>query len=147
MKIFWLIIGVFTILISMEIGILTFMASDQDDGFTQDYGYWYSAPNGRYHVYLTDFENGTAYFPWCEHTNSYLHGDWKAASNVTLPPSITIENQINVIVDAYWDGTYYISEDDGKQYKTLMPIYGNRTLIYGHAWATINNNVIVNLED
>lgn len=80
--------------------------------------YWYSAPDGTYSVFVSsDIEDQQIYFPLSESSGGDLHGYWKVASNVTVPDSVT----------------------------RMEGEYGEH--VFGYAKATLQNNIITNLED
>jgi hypothetical protein len=100
----------------------------------------------RSHQYIgqVDLNSRTVWFcPVTDH-GSWLCGNYSLADWVTLPSSVQWYNETNVVVSAYWDGTYYT--DNGQQWKHLMPLYGNRSTLEGWVYATLLNRVVIKLE-
>ena len=117
--------------------------------FLSDLTEYVDLQNSRSHQFISNvgLDNRTVWFcPTTNHGN-WLCGNYTSSSNVEMLPSIHWDNQTNVLVDAYWDGTWYTG-DDGKQYKCLVGIYGNRSRWCLDCWvyATLENGIIVKLE-
>lgn len=94
-------------------------------------------------------DNRTVWFcPVTDHDGHWLCGNYTVAENVSMLPSVHWFNRTNVLINAYWDGTYYVSEDDGKTYKTLKGVYGDTSdwALDSYVYATLENGVVTKLE-
>jgi hypothetical protein len=106
--------------------------------------------NGTSHQFISDvsLDNRSVWFcPVTDH-GDWLCGNYTLADNVIMLPSVHWYNRTNVLVDAYWDGTWYTG-DDGGTYKHLVGIYGNtsRWVLDSWVWATLSHGVVINLTE